>query len=351
LHMKRATLRTKGPRLVVFPSMALSGSSGDLRAVAIAKQLNVLGWRAVVVPPQLGLASRRRILRIERPDLILLQQMWHPLNRPSLYGGTPCIFDSDDADILDSNQRQVVVDCCEQSLAVIAGSRFLRDQYIPYNDNVYVVWTTTYVKSANRARRRSTLPIISWGHSGPLGHPLEAELIREVLIKVARKRRIMFDLYGVNDEGLASEYIRPFASQGIIVRNYAYLPYRKFINSLAGSAIGLHPVCTEFVPSKGKSFGKVLAYLAADVPVVTTNAVDHPLFFEDGKNCSMIDNSIEGWVEACERLLDDGEMRRRMVTRARSDFLARLTVEKGAQLVDGILRKLIDSRVSSSVPN
>lgn len=54
--------------------------------------------------------------------------------------------------------------------------------------------------------------------------------------------------------------------------------YRKFNSSLGRSAVGLQPVCLSNPFSRGKPSGKVLAYLASDVAIVASNAVDHPQF-------------------------------------------------------------------------
>src|SRR5579863_10348636 len=108
-----------GRRVVVFPGDALTGSASDLRATAIARELRRRDWRATVVPPQLELEQRLRIVRAERPDVILLHQSRHPLNRPRYYPNIPCVFDADDADILDPRCRQDVIECCTGSVAVI----------------------------------------------------------------------------------------------------------------------------------------------------------------------------------------------------------------------------------------
>jgi hypothetical protein len=72
------------------------------------------------------------------------------------------------------------------------------------------------------------------------------------------------------------------------------------VRSLGSFAVGLHPVCTNHAFSLGKSFGKLLAYLAADVAIVTSNAVDHPLFFTDGVNGTLVGDDLEAWALGCE---------------------------------------------------
>jgi glycosyltransferase involved in cell wall biosynthesis len=129
------------------------------------------------------------------------------------------------------------------------------------------------------------------------------------------------------------------------VETFDLMSYRRFVRSLDTVAVGLHPVCIRNAFSQGKSFGKLLAYLAADVAVVTSNEVDHPLFFEDGRNGMLVPEDAESWVDRCERLLRDAEKRRRIVAEARSDYLRRLTTTRCATLVDRQLEKVLAAKL------
>lgn len=337
IHRRRLTGSDRGLRkAIAFTSDSQTGFSGHLRAVALEPHLARLGWRLISVTPHLSLSQRRRILALDAPEVILLQQSRHPLNRPGLYAGTPCVFDADDADILDPRCTEAVIECCRGSAAIIAGSRFLADQFRPYHENVAVVWTGTYLRAIAGAKPVAQRdPVLTWAHSGPLGYPEEANLVREVLLRLARRTNFVFALYGVGEDQKqsAEEYLQPIRNAGVSVQTFPPMPYEPFFQSLGSVAVGLHPVCPSSPFSRGKSFGKLLAYLAADVAIVTSNAVDHPLFFRDGVNGMLVDNSIETWVDRCEQLLTQPALRQRLVEAARSDFLSRLTSEKAAELV------------------
>ncbi|MEY8842268.1 hypothetical protein AB9K41_24835, partial [Cribrihabitans sp. XS_ASV171] len=54
-----------------------------------------------------------------------------------------------------------------------------------------------------------------------------------------------------------------------------FMSYDEFLASLRDVAVGLSPVHPDSDFSKGKSFGKILAYLDAKVPVICSEAVDH----------------------------------------------------------------------------
>ena len=303
------------------------------------------------MPSQLGLNQRLRIVKAERPDVILIQQSRHPLNRPSYYGGTPCVFDADDADILDPRCTDAVIECCRASASVIAGSRYLAGLFRPYNPNVEVVWTGTYLRPWSRSTPSAQRdPVVAWAHSEPLGYPAEADLVRKVVLRLAERNRFTFYVYGVRDEHQArsDDYLAPIQAAGVPVRVFRPMPYARFARTLNAVAVGLHPVCVSSPFSRGKSFGKLLAYLAADVAIVASNAVDHPLFFRHGDNGMLAGDDVDSWVDCCERLLNDPAGRERIVEAGRVDFLRRLTTTRAAELVGLQLESSIGLRARPS---
>jgi hypothetical protein len=329
-----------GRRVVVFPGEATTGSASDLRATTVARELGRRGWRATVVPSQLELEQRLRILRAERPDVILLHQSRHPLNRPRYYPNFPCVYDADDADILDPKCRADVIECCTDSVAVIAGSRFLANEFRPHNPRVSVVWTGTYLQPSPRmAASQLRLPSVAWATSDPVGYSHEAEFVREVILRLAQKTQFTFFLYGVrpNLRDAVEQYLVPIRRVGVPVQIIPPLPYKQFVQSLESVAVGLQPVSIENPFSRGKSFGKLLAYLIADVAIVASNNVDHPLFFQDGVNGVLAPNDMDRWVEATALLLQDPTRRSHIVANARAGLQARLTTAVAAELVGKVL--------------
>lgn len=327
-----------------------------MRGYEIAAALRSLGWRATVVPPQLSLCQRERIIRRERPDLLLLQQARHPLNRPDLYS-IPCVFDIDDADWCDPARADAIVACCRQSAAVIAGSRAVAEWCGGRNANTTVIWTGTpmpprpgYPPQSERG------PVVAWAHSSPLGYPHEAALVRDVLVRLAQQTKFDYWVYGVapHQRQAMEPHLAPIRSAGVTVRSFPFMPYGSFLRTLQEVAVGLQPVCSENPYSQGKSFGKVLAYVASGVPVVASDAVDHPLFFRDGVNGFLAGDGkdesahIESWVTAVRQLLEDPARRQRIADAAYTDGVAQLSTESAALRVDGVLRSVLQGSKSES---
>ncbi len=329
-----------------FPSqMPAEGGSALLRAFNLAASLRTLGWRTTVVPPQCELLQRRRILRLEKPDLIVLQMQRHPLNRPNLYDGIPVVFDIDDADFLDPRCADAVRECCHGSRAVMAGSRFVADWCAQFNPNVTVLWTPAPVPPTRPTPRpRDRRPILTWAQSVPDRYPAERELVGQIIANLAR-RGVQFELrlYGVNNPAAIADLLSAAGEFGVPIKTQPFLPYREFIDSLSQVAVGLQPIAMESPFSRGKSFGKVLAYLAADVAVVASDALDHPLFFRHGEN-GLLARSLEDWIAHTARLLQEPDFRQTVTDQAWHDFAENLSTESASRKMKMVFESVLRPR-------
>ena len=331
---QRLFQRRSSRRAVFFPDQLYTGSAGDLRGVAIARELRRQGWRTIIVPPWLDLTVRQSIVRSEPGAVLFLQQSRHPLNRPSLYSGSVIVFDADDADIL--NNSEPVIECLRGSAAVIAGSEFLAEQFRVHNPNVTVIWTGTYVGRPERPKETSAVPSLVWAQSNPFDYPHEAELMLSLWLRLAEiGLRFEVMVYSPERDRVA-EWLEPLTRAGITHRVCPRMRYRHFVRSLAGAAIGLQPICTSYRFSQGKSFGKVLAYIVAGVPVVASDEVDHARFFRNGENGFLV-KTLPDWVDACRRLLADPELRVEIAEQAYKDLAEHLSTQAVAKKVGQVL--------------
>ena len=95
--------------------------------------------------------------------------------------------------------------------------------------------------------------------------------------------------------------------------------------------------------SRGKSFGKLLAYYIADVAIVASNNLHHPIFFRDGVIGVLAPNDVDRWVEGSGLLLLDPAQRSHIVANARAGLQARLTTAVAAGLVGKVLLDAIQA--------
>jgi len=343
-HLQRMMLPPGAPGVVIFPSGQPPDPASNLRAWLLAPELRKLGWRAVVVPAHLDLPARRRILKAEEPDVILMQQTRHPLNDPHLYAPIPCVLDADDADYLDPRHQKRIISIATGAAAVTAGSRFISECFSRHNPKTEILWTCT-----PNASRASSLPpekrppILAWAHSAPLMYTHEMALVKEVALGVAERMKFSFWLFGTKP-GEADDYFAPMVAKGIDCVAIPLMNYDAYLAKVAEAAVGMQPVCTTNEFSWGKSFGKILAYLAGGVAVVASDAVDHPLFFRHGENGMLVNTPAE-WIDAVSLLLSEPGRRAQMARIAFADFESQLTLPVFASRMDSVLRNAARSRV------
>lgn len=341
----RSMLRARGRgvgRVVFFPSGRANGAS-LLRAYNIARQLAGMGWRTLVVPTHVDEAGRMQVLRALNPDFVFVQMARHPLNRARLLEGRRFAFDIDDADYLDQNHTENVKDLCESAAVVFAGSRNIARWCRQYAANVRVVWTGTpaSIEPPPQARRK---PIVTWAPSIAHEYPHESELMAQAVVRAwERGGRFVYRMYGAKDGKHAAEVSHIMQSAGVPFEPIPPMSYSDFLRSLRDVSIGLQPIHPDEPYSQGKSFGKVLAYLDAGVAVVASDAVDHSVFFQHGRNGLLVRENSQ-WPDAILALLDDAALRDRVAREGRADFIARLTTHAAATLIsNALLESLAES--------
>lgn len=341
-ELQLVTQPAREQRVAVCPGDDYPGSAGDLRGVAIARCLKNLGWQTLWFPVATSAEDRQAWLRRFQPHVVLFQQTRHPLNDPSLYPGHLCVLDVDDADIVRPQVRDHVIAVARGCHTVIAGSDHLASLFRPYNPRVHVVWTGTYLRAELGAPPNRMRPAtLAWSQTTPLHYPKEAELVRWLVLRLAKRlsERLTLQLYDSQHASL-EELLAPLKAAGVLVRTLPRLRYPAFQATLGQVAIGLHPVVDLEGFSQGKSFGKILNYINAGAACVVSNALDYPKFLRTGEN-GMLASGPEEWVEICAHLLENPEERHRMTEQALQDLRLHLTTEAAAAKVSGILAGVV----------
>ena len=336
----------KQPLIVFLPSRGRSQSS-LLRIFNIATALRANGWRTLVLPWTLTLAQRHRFLRMTRPDALVMQGARHELNRPALYRDIAIVYDMDDADFHLQHLAQPVRSAMSEVSAVIAGSEYVadwcRNAGAPF---VHVVWTGT-PPSRNPAPPQSTRPpVVAWAQTRPMTYTREAELVRSVMNKLAACRPDvtlrLYDRQPDDDPGFAET----FRGNGYEVQWRRTESYSNFLLSLNDVAVGLAPLSFDSPFSRGKSFGKVLAYLDRGVPVIASDAADHSRLFTP--DSAVITNNSDLWVISLDELLGSSEKRESMARAAGQLFTQQLTTQAAATQVDSVLRRVLSTQTKRS---
>lgn len=326
----------RGPLVVFLPAGPASGAA-RLRIYDLADALTGQGWRTQVVPWKLGLGARRRLLQWLRPDVVMMQGARHALNRPAYYPEWPIVYDMDDADFHLDHLRRPVTEAMGQVAGVTAGSRYIAD-WAQANGagRVDVVWTGTPVSLRPRPDHTARPPVVAWAQTRPMTYWREAELVAGVMARVADRMPgatlRLYDRRSGDDPGFMDRFAHP----GLSVEWHPSCDYDAYLASFDDVSVGLAPLCPETPFSRGKSFGKVLAYLDRMVPVVGSAAGEHEGFFTQATGA--ISEDPETWVQAIVGLLAHPERRQNMAVEAFAQFQERLSIPSVAARIDQVLR-------------
>jgi hypothetical protein len=332
----------KGPSVMIFPGGPPGGTAAGLRGWALAPPLRALGFRVSVVPPQLERRSRERLVTREKPDFIILQKCRDPLNDPALFPEIPCILDMDDADFLHPGAEEKVARIARQCAAAVAGSQFV-EQWLRLHCSVTrVIWTgSPYAASPIDHKRGIDSKAVVFAVSDVLGYPREAEFVRDVMLACGPSSGARLRVIGKGDERTVRAVFSPLEDAGIPVELEPWQPYERLLRSLSDCAVGLAPLDVKRSPySRGKSFGKVLAYLSSGEPVVCSDVAEHPHFFRSGINGFSLPNDPDLWSRKICALMDTPLLRERLVQAAADDFRSRLSTARMAEEWADLLRTL-----------
>lgn len=315
--------------------------SSLLRGYNIAAALRERGWNAAVLPKQLDLSQRKRVLRLFNPDVAVLMGSRLSDNNCALLQGVPYVYDIDDADFHDPAMTDRMVQDVSAARSVVAGSRYVADWCKQYNSDTQVVWTGSPRVEREFLSQMRRPKLVTWAQSAPFGYLDELNFVIEMLAGLDRKDYVL-RLYGTSPEDARSPALEPLRKQGVDVELLPFLPYDGFLKSLENVAVGLSPICTSAPFSRGKSFGKILAYLSSGVPIVTSDEVDHGRFFT--AETGVVSNDMEVWRQAVSALLDDPLRRENMAHAALAAFNDRLTTHAATVHLEPVLEKAMMSR-------
>jgi len=326
--------RGAAPCAVFLPSRGREMSS-LLRIYMVAAALKRQGWQTAVVPWRLDLDSRHRILSALRPDVVVMQGARHPLNRPELYPGARIAYDMDDADFHLDHLAGPVREAMPQVELVLAGSRYVTDWCRAHGARAEVVWTGTPVSSAPRKPHVARGPVVVWAQTAPATYHRERAFVLDVMRRVRVRHPDVRLRLCDRRPGEPDTILEPFRAAEIAVEWQGRMGYGRFLRSLGDVAVGLSPVITDNPFSRGKSFGKILAYLDRGVPVVAGDAVDHPLVLDP--ETAVLSNDPALCADAVCRLLDSPAARQAMADRGHARLRDVFAPERVAAQVDAAL--------------
>ena len=338
VHADHLRQSGQGPLAIFLPAYGPSGAA-RLRIFNVARDLRAFGWQTLVLPPTLNLGARKHLLARFQPDVVVMQGARHALNRPVFYPGVPIVFDMDDADFHLRHLARPVRDAMEHVAAVAAGSRYIADWCRAAGaGEVEVIWTGSPVTARPRPPQAVRGPVLAWAQTRPQTYVHEAEFVRQVTARLAAEvPGLVLRLYD-RQAGDDPSFADSFRTPGLRVEWLRTASYSDYLASFDDVALGLAPLCPEAPFNRGKSFGKVLAYLDREVPVLASVAGEFPAFFTPG--LGVMSNAPGTWVSEGARLLGDPAARQAMAHAARAAFERQLSARAAATRMNRLLRRV-----------
>lgn len=331
----------KGPLVAFLPSDGRQGAA-LLRIFNIAAGLRQHGWRTLVLQRKLAPQQRHRLLAELRPDILVMQGARHALNRPHLYPGYPIVYDMDDADFHLPHLADPVTVAMGQVDVVMAGSAYIADWCRGQGAAAQVVWTGMPVSRRRHPPHEGRPPVVAWAQTRPMTYVREADLVLEVMARLASVRpdvRLrLYDRRPGDDPAFAAR----FRAAGIHTEWNAAMALPDYLASFDDVSIGLAPLCPETPFSRGKSFGKILGYLDRCVPVIASDEGEHGRLF--GPGSGIVSNDPAVWVAKAAWLLSEAESRRSMAESGFSLFRSRLSTEAATLHVAEVLTNVMSGR-------
>ncbi len=268
-----------------------------------------------------------------------MQGSRHELNRPELYPGWNVIYDMDDADFHLPHLTELVAQAMPRVAGVIAGSAYVAD-WCQDNGapNADVVWTGTPVSKLRSVAQADRLPVVAWSQTRPHSYKAEADWVLRIMQDLSQRcPDVRLRLY--DRQPGEGDFLKRFREAGITTEWLPKMKYSDYLKSFDDVAVGLAPLCQQEPFSRGKSFGKVLAYLERRVPVIASDACEHGAFFD--YSTGVVSNDPDVWVESIMRLLSDPVARQSMSDAAFEKFKARLSIDEVARRTSCILRNYL----------
>lgn len=168
--------------------------------------------------------------------------------------------------------------------------------------------TERFIPAVERGERPVTI-----GWTGTFSSQPYLDLLRPVFQQLAKERTFRLRVIGNFDyrlPGVDLEVVRWTAEREV--------------EDLQALDIGVYPL-TDDEWVTGKSGLKAIQYMAFGIPCVATAAGTTPAIIRDGENGLLV-RSLDEWLTALRRLIDEPELRRRLGERARKDAVARYSL-------------------------
>lgn len=257
------------------------------------------------------------------PKTIILYHRWFSIIRTIF---SKIVVDFDDAVFLfDQESFNKIV---AQSNWVIVGNNYLKSHALPYNKNVSVIPTSVDIeKYYVMPLKSSSIITIGWiGHESNIH---ELKQLEGVFSLLRDKYNGKIVLKVVSNQDFFSNHIKVVNEKWNLSNE---------IEKVSSFDIGIMPLSdNEWV--RGKCGAKLLQYMAAGVPAISSPVGVAKEIIKDGVN-GFLAMSEKEWVEKLSYLIEDEPLRKKLGKQGRQTVEERYSVRVNAPKLKNVLENV-----------
>lgn len=296
---------------------------------------------------------------IDPADLIIIQR-WFPREQYKdsiekiLTSGKVIIYETDD--LLDDipqensqhqysiNNRDFLLNVISRVHAVTVSTKTLRDYYLQYNPNVFVV--PNLLDETLWADMRIAPPHdeVVIGFAGGNSHEIDLVLVEEALERIAEKygNKVRFRFVGCKTEKISKlpdyhydEFYPGYAEYSRALKEFDF-------------DIAISPLRNTFF-NQCKSNIKWLEYSVAGMPGVYSNVTPYSESIRQFETGVLVENTSDAWFEALDYLISHPQVRKKIASDARREVLENYTYASQAGKIKELYWKIIENNTVSPV--
>jgi GT2 family glycosyltransferase/2-polyprenyl-3-methyl-5-hydroxy-6-metoxy-1,4-benzoquinol methylase len=292
-------------------------------------------------------------------DLIIIQR-WIPREQfkdqieKILTSGKVVIYETDD--LLDDipqenshhqyskNNRDILLNVISRAHAVTVSTKTLRNYYLKYNPNVFVVpnllnetkWADLHIAPPHDE--------VVIGFAGGNSHEIDLALVEEALERIADKygNKIQFRFVGCTTEKISKlpnyrydEFYPGYAEYSLALKEFNF-------------DVAISPLKDTFF-NQCKSNIKWLEYSVAGMPGVYSNVAPYRESIRQFETGVLVENTSDAWFEALDYLISHPEVREKIASDARREVLEHYTYASQAGKIKDLYWKIIEKNAISPV--
>jgi len=212
--------------------------------------------------------------------------------------------------------------------ALFVATENLKEVYEPYCKRIYVLPNSLELSAFHTPPKNSAKTVVGW--QGSHTHEKDVALAKSAIERLAREDEVYIKLWRI-DLGIPNTYVVPFVPFECFHAMFSQLSFD----------IGLAPI-TYINFNRGKSNLKFIEYTAQGAVTIASDFGPYQETIEDGETGLLINNPKD-WYDAVMYLVEDLDLRMRLLDNAKNYVLENYDMSKNYKLWKNAIDEIISS--------